>query len=265
MESLYEPWARTKDSSLKAYIKAYVNMQYNALVDFATSGTTGYCSADWRGPPAAGVVLDRTVAAVSLTGVTVAMNNGTVAAASPATPTSDDHKSHTNNSIAVPLGVGVGAGTLILLGLLGGVLLYRCRRRENLPSSELVGREKPNVSLQTPLLHPIPFTLPSSSPSESVQPKNVRTTVPAPAPAPAIEFSGNTHFTAASNGKETTLAWLPEDQGPQINAIGSGSSVGHNRADDLPTSELVRVLNDRVNREDEAQGDSPPVYREHPQ
>lgn len=146
--------------------------------------------------------------------------------------------------------------------------------------------ELPRVMLLniTPL-HPIPFMPPPPALPESVQPAlvpgSVRMPVPAhtpasvptpapipptaPVPAPVTESGGNSHFTIAPNGKETVLAWRPEDQSSQANAVGSGSGLGRNRADDLRVAELVRVLNERVNQGDEVQGDGPPVYRERPQ
>lgn len=271
--SFYEPWTRTKNDGFKSYISSYLNVQNNALLDLATANNLGFYSSNWHGPAATTFIPDGMVAAVDLTAIVIASSNTSASSvsstsasktstATSSSSTSTSTQTHKSNNLAVPLGVGLGVGIpVLLLALCGAFFLCRRRRNREIPSTPQFDHEKFNQPTQGPSgLNSTPFVPPNNQPeSQLYTPTPVPMPMTAPATAPSPQ-PGNIQFATTPGGKETMLTWQGQ---PQADAA-SGSGVNQNPGENLPTADLVRILNDRVNRGYDPQGDGPPVYQETP-
>lgn len=88
-----------------------------------------------------------------------------------------------------------------------------------------------------------------------------------PSPPPTSVPSsptGQIEFATSPSGKETIYTWQGNQQPDPASGSGatSGYSANHTPGEHLPTDDLVCILNDRVSRGYEPQGDGPPVYLE---
>ncbi|KAJ7573690.1 hypothetical protein C8J56DRAFT_1065825 [Mycena floridula] len=213
------------NANLRGYLKDYIGVQYNAVIDQATAGNNIY-GASWVGPPGTTYSADAQSVSISVLLGGISLKNDTM---TPDTTNSETDSSRPN--LAGPIAGGV-VGGLALITL--AALFFFIRRRKRLSP----GRER----------IPEPFVMPeSSSTTTSTNPryreKQRHRWMPSSASA------GHSGFAAT------------ESQVGDTRPMNPGTSVALPEVRELPTEELVRLLNERLqNRPEWDAQEAPPEY-----
>ncbi|KAJ3477101.1 hypothetical protein NLI96_g10697 [Meripilus lineatus] len=148
MRGLYAAWSRSEaSSSIAQLIKAFIIVQYNALMDLASEAGTYQFSPQWPGPPVRQFLPWGQLAALEVLNAVIGLANDTSESASittsvptlsstynddptqvprtPETPTTQPSQSHEVKRTII--GVVVVSAILFVVALLG--IFWACRRR----------------------------------------------------------------------------------------------------------------------------------------
>ncbi|KAK7053592.1 glycoside hydrolase family 76 protein [Favolaschia claudopus] len=147
--------------ALQSYIKAYLSVQYNAVVDLATTHGSNLYSGSWNGPPSTSFSPGNQSNAIQVLINSIDLNNhttetsasaGVSGTGSAAAPTSSVSASHKSSQVGPIVG-----------GVVGGIFIWRRRRRRNSPPSR-----RPSMQM---IQSPTPFMIapgPRSSSSDAM-------------------------------------------------------------------------------------------------
>ncbi|KAJ8074471.1 hypothetical protein PM082_015372 [Marasmius tenuissimus] len=126
---------------LREYIRDYLTVQYNALLDSATAGSNIY-GGSWIGPPGTQLDPSNQTSALTVLISAITLENTTSSAPPPVessdTPPNPDSTSSTRSNIGGIVGGAVG-GTLFLVGLGVGIWWLLSRRRHRQQAVEAEG------------------------------------------------------------------------------------------------------------------------------
>jgi len=245
----------SNDSALQNYIRAFVAVQYNALVDLA--GSNDIYSGNWLGPPPSSYKYGDGIAAADVLIAGLAIGNVTTPTPVSPNPTGTPPK-HKSNVGAIVGGIVGGIVILILLALL--ILMMRRRRRYSsikAPVFTDIDDDSDAVHEVAPIPNPVtfetePFQLPErpSRPTEKQNTDSLRSTVsPVPPstnpPTSVASSSAPARSTTSGDDDQATLqnqASQPVQESQEGRTVTIGSLLmqlndlmqrgNHNRADD---------------------------------
>ncbi|PBK74639.1 hypothetical protein ARMSODRAFT_950649 [Armillaria solidipes] len=254
----------TTYSDMRNYVKEYIGVQYNAVLELATSNGTNVYGASWVGPPSSVFSSDNQTAALSV------LINGILLKDQepPSSNTSDSGSSSGSGSgsgfapdkSSSPAGAIAGGvvGGIALLVIIGLVVFFvrRRRRHEKTRRSVLLDEDLSPSSLSPPA--PTPFIMApltstqSSSDRQPYSPTNGQRSEKVPA-------GGRSHVGQSSMGEKAALLHAQstvslqegsstqrQSSTPEAAAAAPGSSNEEPQRVNLPTEELVRLLNERL-------------------
>ncbi|KAJ6473979.1 hypothetical protein C8R47DRAFT_1221239 [Mycena vitilis] len=259
------------NASLHAYIKDYLAVQFNAIVDLSTSGTDDIYGGNWVGPPTTSfsgnsqtVALSGLLAAVALQDNPAASGTSTTASQSASATTTSKAAGAVSASHHSPVGAIVGGvvGGLVVLAAFGGVwFVLRRRRRKDSAYVPQDGLSMSEVDAEAAV---DPFrTAPSPSSTMMTPPSIGATTLPPISPqrysgGKSSRYPGSTSPTTDSTAKEQPPASRPMMvSNPTASTILSSEGGSPST---MPTQELVRLLNQRLQGQEWDADEAPPTY-----
>ncbi|KAK0445650.1 uncharacterized protein EV420DRAFT_1717390 [Desarmillaria tabescens] len=127
LAALYE--RNTTYSDLREYIKEYIGVQYNAVIEHATSGGTNIYGSSWTGPPSTSFSSDNQTVAISALLSAIPLADDQASSKPSDTPTSTAPLSTKKSPTGVIVG-GVIGGLAVAAAMISGVLLLRRRHRQ---------------------------------------------------------------------------------------------------------------------------------------
>ncbi|KAK0216400.1 hypothetical protein IW262DRAFT_1400023 [Armillaria fumosa] len=249
-------------SDFREYIKKYIGVQYNAVIEKATSAGSNMYAIPWTGPPRTSFLsYNQTVALTALLSAiqlvddqpsVKSSNNPTSSHLPTATMTTSPSPPKKNMTGAIVGGVmGVLA---ILVVTIVYVLLYRRRLRRGCHSPPVVDECSPQ--LHTPFTAmPVPAEV---SPEHDInQAKNTR--------CPVDVSRGQSSASPVTVEPDTIRMDVQTESATPERATASPLyPLRNERRDDIPTEELLRLLNERLqpNRWNDLDDELPPEYHE---
>ncbi|KAK0472625.1 hypothetical protein IW261DRAFT_1661289 [Armillaria novae-zelandiae] len=254
-------WRNTTYSDMRNYVKEYIGVQYNAVLDLSTSNGTNVYSATWVGPPSSVFSSDNQTIAMSV------LINGILLQDQepPSLNTSDSGSSFdpgsnsgsTPNKSSSPVGTIAGGviGGIALLVILGLAIFFIHRWQKMQRSFILDNNFSPR-----PLspLAPIPFiTAPLTSPQSS---SNRQPYSPTRGQrSKKVLAGGHSHVIQSSMAEKATPlhaqspvsiqepgSTQPQSVVPEPTTTVPEPSNEEPQRINLPTEELVRLLNERL-------------------
>ncbi|SJL17343.1 uncharacterized protein ARMOST_20893 [Armillaria ostoyae] len=258
LAALYE--RNTASSDLREYIKEYVGVQYNAVIEKATSAGSNMYTIPWTGPPSALFSsYNQTVAVTALLSAIQLVDDESSSKSSD-NPTS----SHTptakmttsplpqkKNTTGAIIG-GVVGGLAVLVITIVCVLLYRRRRRQG--NSPLVVDER-SPQIRAPFMA---TSVPEISVENHInQVQNAR--------CPVDVSRGQSSTSPGAVETDTTgMDVQTESTTPQGAAASPLYALHTERREDIPTEELLRLLHERLHpsRWNDLDDELPPEYHE---
>ncbi|KAK7030969.1 hypothetical protein VNI00_013917 [Paramarasmius palmivorus] len=220
----------TTPSELRTYIRGYLGVQYNAVLDNARELGDDVYGASWTGPPFSTFSLDNQTNALTALVAAIPLHNDPIIAQDP-TPSSPTDDSTGNPNIGAIAGGVVGG--LAFLALLVTLILHLVRRRQ----------QKQFQNLQA--LDEVIQTNPVVQVSEKISRINrerkfyqVHPRIPQSPPTPVAQDS------ATSTRSSTQFL----------------SDSGTTRFGSVPTEVLVTLLNNRLQPEQWREDEVPPEY-----
>ncbi|KAK0201615.1 hypothetical protein DFS33DRAFT_1348775 [Desarmillaria ectypa] len=271
-------WRNTTYSDMRNYVKDYIGVQYNAILEQATSNGTNVYGASWVGPPSSVFSSDNQTMALSvlINGILLkdqeppSSNTSESGSNSSSVSGSDNSGSSSSSTAAIAGGTVGGIALLVIIGVV--VFFLRRRRRENRRMSVLLDDVSPS-SLSPPA--PTPFimaSLTSTQPSSDRHPYSPTSGQR----SEKIPVGGHSRVERSSSmGEKSALlhaqstvslqGGLSEPQSSTAEPAAAGPSNEEPQRVNLPTEELVRLLNERLQAgghwdEDEL----PPEYHPEP-
>ncbi|KAJ6592052.1 hypothetical protein DFH09DRAFT_1414896 [Mycena vulgaris] len=249
--------------SLRAYVEAYLSVQFNAVADLATSGGTNIYG-DWNCPPT-GFTAENQTRAISALISAVTLGNDTVSSTtSPSlspSPSPAPPSSHPSPKLGPILGGVLGGVVLLVVSF---AIWFICRRRsraghprEAAPPMTL-GLDLDTIPANTSAIEAfgtesksLPFT-DSASGVRYRENSGKHQDSPFSPSLSSTEWAMHRATMSAAGPSDGHLSHARERQAPDI-------SLPHPAA--LPTEELVRFLNERLqNRSGWDEGETPPEY-----
>ncbi|KAJ7238219.1 hypothetical protein C8J57DRAFT_1478711 [Mycena rebaudengoi] len=264
------------NDDLREDIKAYLGVQFNAVVDLATTAGTNIYSGSWQGPPSPTFsAADQTAALGPLLSAMQLTNDPTSPSGSGESPSPSEHTSLPPSSrkpAIAPIIGGVIGGLTLLAGALVAIWAVRRRRRRHLRRSSVpsllhitsaAGRispwfetgtsSDPPNTLSDPFesdVLPRPRHIPSPRSEKSSQ-QQQRVT---PLPDSTITSPMNVALPDRSKATSPDPRKLYPRHGTSVPVVPVAPF------DELPTEEMVRVLNDRLQGQQWNEREPPPNY-----
>ncbi|KAK0237327.1 hypothetical protein EDD85DRAFT_1008472 [Armillaria nabsnona] len=260
LAALYE--RNTTSSDLQEYIKEYIGVQYNAVLEHATSGGSNIYGIPWTGPPSTSFSSGNQTVAVSalLSGIQLlddrtSSNSGgdPTSSAIPAASTTTSSLSQKKNTTGAIVGGVVGGLAVLAVMIVGALLLCRRHRRGNHQPLVVDGRSSRTLT---------PFMATSFTVSEIPREHCITGGKNAGYPVPRGD-------SLSSRAVETNVAGRRLDvriasTTPHGAAAGPLNPLHTERREDMPTEELLRLLNERLQpgRWNDSGDELPPEYHE---
>ncbi|KAJ7740385.1 hypothetical protein B0H16DRAFT_57886 [Mycena metata] len=252
----------TTTPELQRYVGDYIAVQFNAVVDFATSNGTDIYGDSWTGPPSANFSgLNQTDALGALISALYLQNEST-STLSPSAPSPTSLASlvptplshHGRSKIGAIVGGTIGG--VVALGIIAAAFWLWLRQRRERP---------PPIVPSTLLYEPFPGATPSPFIPSTSTPVKSKSSSPS-APGALLPL-----FRPGIKPEE------PQDppRSPRMRSIALGAGDGNRvrsygpnieqteiviRTSDLPTERLVRLLNERLQGRAWDEEDTPPGY-----
>ncbi|KAJ7210598.1 hypothetical protein C8J57DRAFT_1401002 [Mycena rebaudengoi] len=220
---------------IREFVQGYLGVQFNAVIDFARSGNI-YAGA-WTGPPSSSFSQANQTSALSTLISAISFPDSSTSTPTPGASPSTTHspatlrgKTRAVNAAALAGGI-VGGLLLISSGILSWFILRRRSRRRkdafnDSDDASILPALAPSLRPQSPLLRTRPL------PSPWAAKVGILPTPPPPIPSSTLDT-----YNPTSASRSDTRAPLSPDE--------------------LPTTELVRVLNARL-RGRQWDGEEPP-------
>ncbi|KAK0464711.1 uncharacterized protein EV420DRAFT_1517779 [Desarmillaria tabescens] len=258
-------WRNTTYSDMRNYVKEYIGVQYNAVLEQATSNGTNVYGASWIGPPSSVFSSDNQTIALSvlINGMLLkdqeppSSNSSESESGSSSGSGSENSGSSSSSAGAIAGGVIGGIALLVIIGVVM-FFLRRRRQREKRRMSVLLDDDFAPSPLSPPA--PTPFmmapltTTHSSSDRQSSSPMTSQRSEKIPA-------GGHNRIGQSSSSMGEKAALLHAQSTVSLQEGGSsvpqlataepapapaGSSNEEPQRVNLPTEELVRLLNERL-------------------
>ncbi|KAK0188240.1 hypothetical protein F5146DRAFT_1062615 [Armillaria mellea] len=254
-------WRNTTYSDMRNYVKEYIGVQYNAVLDLATSNGTNVYSASWVGPPSSVFSGDNQTTALSvlINGILLKDQEPPSSNTSDSGSSSGSGSGSTPNKSSSPAGAIAGGviGGIAFLAIIGLAVFFvrRRRRRQQTRRSVLLDDDFSSSPLSAPA--PTPFIMgPLTSTQSSNRPPYSPTSSQRSEKAPG---GGRNHVGQSSMGEKAALLHTqstvslqegssthPQSSAPEPAAAVPGPSNEEPQRVNLPTEELVRLLNERL-------------------
>ncbi|PBK86047.1 hypothetical protein ARMGADRAFT_1169272 [Armillaria gallica] len=257
---LYEH--NTTYSGRREYIKKYIGVQYNAVIEKATSGGSNIYGLPWTGPPRTSFSsFNQTVAVTALLSV-IQLEEDEPSSKSSDNPTSSRTPTATMTTPPLPpkkngtgaIVGGVVGGLAILAVTIVCVLLYRRRLRQSNHTPPVVDHCSPQI-----LTHFMATSVPAEISREHHinQKKNVR--------YPVDTNRGQSSTSPGAVGTDATGRDVQIESTTPLEATESPPNLLHSeRREDMPTEELLKLLDQRLvlGRWNDLVDELPPEYDE---
>ncbi|KAK0244422.1 hypothetical protein EDD85DRAFT_808019 [Armillaria nabsnona] len=262
-------WRNTTYSDMRNYVKEYIGVQYNAVLDLATSNGTNVYGASWVGPPSSVFSSDNQTTALSvlINGILLkdqeppssnTSDSGSSSGSGSGSGSGSSSGSTPDKSSSSPAGAIAGGvvGGIALLVIIGLVVFFvrRRRRREKTRRSVLLDDDFSPSSPPAPtpfIMAPLTSTQ-SNSDRQPYSPTNSQRSEKVPA-------GGRSHVGQSSMGEKAALlhaqstvslqeggSTQPRSSTPEAASAAPGPSNEEPQRVNLPTEELVRLLNERL-------------------
>ncbi|KAJ6556453.1 hypothetical protein B0H19DRAFT_1377142 [Mycena capillaripes] len=252
------------NATLRQYVGNYIAVQFNAITDLATSSGSNIYTGSWTGPPGGAFLgWNQTTALGTL--ISAIGLDGPSSSSSSATPSSSANaiKGHKSS----PLGAILGGtfGGLAVVAALGCALLW-LRRRQHRRDLE---KPEPQVAQLEPFLSPTNAVSVSEHSFAPVAEQSFSPIAPVCAPPRSRydEKRSDGHRSPPPPPISSSSAVVGTTMSPST-VSGSGTSdfssvrAEHVSASNLPTEQLVRLLNQRLQNHQWDEGEVPPEYPE---
>ncbi|KAK0216387.1 hypothetical protein IW262DRAFT_214172 [Armillaria fumosa] len=256
----------TTSSDLREYIKEYISVQYNAVIEKATSGGSNIYGIPWTGPPSTSFSsANQTVAMSALLGgiqlldnqsSSTPINSPTSSAIPHANTTTSPLPPKKNPTGAIVGGV-VGGMAVLAVVILGALLL--CRRQRHRNHQPLVVNWRSSRTL-TPFMASS-FRAPEIPRQHRIiEGKNAR--YPVPSGGDSSPSSRAVDADAAARSLRMDMRTAAATQHGA--ATGPLNPLQAERREDMPTEELLRLLHERLQpgRWNDSGDEPPPEYQE---
>ncbi|PBK86042.1 hypothetical protein ARMGADRAFT_1169270 [Armillaria gallica] len=255
---LYE--RNTTHSDFREYIKKYIGVQYNAVIEHATSGGSNIYGLPWTGPPRTSFSsFNQTVAVTALLSA-IQLEDDEPSSKSSDNPTSSRTPTATMTTPPLPpkkngtgaIVGGVVGGLVILAVTIVCVFLCRRRHRQSNHTPPVVDHCSPQI------LTPFMATSVPAGISEEHhinQAKNVR--------YPVDANRGQSSTSPGAVGTDATGMDVQIESTTPLEATESPPNLLHTeRREDMPTEELLKLLNQRLllGRWNDPDDEPPPEY-----
>ncbi|PBK61086.1 hypothetical protein ARMSODRAFT_1025986 [Armillaria solidipes] len=260
LAALYE--RNTASSDLREYIKEYIGVQYNAVLKKATSGGSNIYGLPWTRPLGTSFSsFNQTVAVTALLGAIRLVDD------EPSSTSSDSHTSTRTPTAKIttsPLPPKKNATGAIIGGVMGGlvalvvtiVCFLLCRRRHLQRNRSPLVVDESSPQILTPFMA-------TSVPAEISREHHINRTKNTRYPVEASRGQSSTSPGAVETDA-TRMDVLTESATP-LEAVVSPPNLLHTeRREDMPTEELLRLLNQRLllGRLNDLDDELPPEYSE---
>ncbi|KAK0222372.1 hypothetical protein IW262DRAFT_1553644 [Armillaria fumosa] len=253
-------WRNTTYSDMRNYVKEYIGVQYNALLDLATSNGTNVYSGSWVGPPSSVFSSDNQTISLSVLINGILLKDQEPPSSNMSNSGSSSGSGSGSNSVSAPNKSSSPAG-VIAGGVIGGVALLviivlaiffvrRRRRREKMRRSDF-GPSPLSPPAPMPFIT-APLTSQWSSDRLPYFPMNSRR-------SEKVLAGGRRNVGQSSMGEKAAVlhaqsavslqeggSMQPQSSAPvPAPAVPEPSNEEPQRVN-LPTEELVRLLNERL-------------------
>ncbi|KAK0433848.1 hypothetical protein EV421DRAFT_1993812 [Armillaria borealis] len=263
LAALYE--RNTTSSDLREYIKEYLGVQYNAVIEKATSGGSNIYGIPWTGLPSTSFSSENQTVAVSalLSAIQLLDGQSMSKSSDKPTPSGTPTAGATTSPLppkktptgAIVGGVAGGLAVLVVI-IVGSFLLRRGDRRRNHQPFVVDWRSSRTL---TPFMA-TSFTASTQIPPEHriTEGKNARYFVPSRGDSSSSSRAVDTDAAARRVDVQTTSTI------PQGAAAGTPNLLHTERREDMPMEELLRLLNERLQpgRWNDSGDELPPEYHE---
>ncbi|KAK7021125.1 hypothetical protein VNI00_017485 [Paramarasmius palmivorus] len=236
---------------VRNYIKNYIGVQYNAvLANSRVAQNPNIYSGSWTGPPSTGYSIQNQTNAISVLLAAIPLPEDTAPAASE--PTEPDAPNDRKRSLKIGIILGAVFGGIVCLTLLAGIafILVNCKQLFRSTMHLDQARSKSKATKGRNDRTPRPFIMDYDTKPRPRKYMNYHSV--SAAPIPSIRISPGT-----GNSNTTPMAG-PSNQFD--NGTTSGNDSDAPKLGYIPTSELVRVLNDRLQPEHWRDDEVPPEY-----
>ncbi|KAI3608917.1 glycoside hydrolase family 76 protein, partial [Moniliophthora roreri] len=193
----------TTRSDLRNFIREYLGVQYNAVLDNTREPGTNVYAASWTGPPSSNFSFNNQTNALSMLIAAIPIRNDTldITSGGPNTPTTGGDKPSNKAPLNVGAIVGGVVGGLAFLALLLILVLYLIRRRRARQAQSLTNTRDGdrNITENSDSTHQVrPFTwIPEKARQQAPAPRTNRPE--AQNTTTSSDFSGTSSYTGPSS------------------------------------------------------------------
>ncbi|KAF7332869.1 Glycoside hydrolase family 76 protein [Mycena venus] len=230
------------NSTMRQYIGDYISVQFNAVIDLATSSGTNIYARSWTGPPSAVFSGKNQTTAIGALISALAVEFATSASTNPA-------PSPKSRKVAATVGGIVGVLTIAALGLTLVWFYLRRKGRSRGESPVYIPNDSPPPSAQLE-----PFLVSTINPASGKH-----TLSPTPCSSPPHSRYGEKH-----GGRPTadppSISVESDTDRTSISPDRSNAYEEHVSPAGLPTEQLVEILNQRLRNRQWDEGETPPEY-----
>ncbi|KAG7443182.1 uncharacterized protein BT62DRAFT_1009785 [Guyanagaster necrorhizus] len=269
-------WRNTTYSDMRNYVKEYIGVQYNAVLELATSNGTNVYGAEWVGPPSSDFQSDNQTIALSvlINGILLKDQEAPSSTSSSGSSSGSDSSSGSGSRSSSPTGPIAGGviGGISILAIIGLVLfLRRRRRREKMRRSVVLDDDFSPSPVSLPA--PTPFIMAPLTSSYSNSDRQQHSPTSSQRSEKMSAGGLSREGQSSSIGEKAALlhaqstailqesATRPSEPQPPVPEPVAGPSNEQPQRVDLPTEELVRLLNERLQAGGEWDEDElPPEY-----
>ncbi|KAK7466243.1 hypothetical protein VKT23_004972 [Stygiomarasmius scandens] len=258
------------DQSLHEFVKQYLAVQYNAVLDLATSGNNSIYGSSWAGPPFSEfssenqtLALSILVNGIALTNTELTSTTGTTQSPSGTETSSSTSDSHSNKAGVIAGGIIGGLSFIILTTL---VMIYFWRRQHRSTSALEI-----NQFDYMPPIFPID-PISGRGASKQKRKNQNQSTVSARITSGSQQYRTGGKSRQNEGGPPTDIPPVGEvlsqpaniyERAGARNQVREATLQSQARRRDLSIEELVRMLNERLQPGPhwETEGAMPPEYQ----
>ncbi|KAJ7500086.1 hypothetical protein FB451DRAFT_1385725 [Mycena latifolia] len=252
----------TMAPDIRTYVHDYLGVQFNAAVDLATSNGNNIYGGAWTGPPSAIFSQSNQTGAISalLGGISLLPPNGSAPASSTPSPSSPPTAPMAPRARRIASAVIAGAvvGSVALFAIGFGIWFFLRRRARTARPISFAPTTMTTAST------PHPFTARSTTFVSSASPTLPRPSLPKLAVSPTEIAPAHQHDRPVQSPAEaiTSASLASAVDGPtNVRSLTSPPDSGSLTSPvNLPTTELVRLLNERLRNRQWDEEEPPPEY-----